>query len=41
LGFVFFSFGRNFLKFQPEKSDFNIFKGFLQGKKKTQIFQIL
>ncbi len=34
----FFSFGRNFVKFQPEKYDFNIFKGIFAGKKNDPNF---
>jgi hypothetical protein len=34
-------FGPNFAKFQPEKYDLNLYKGFTQGKKMAQICQIL
>jgi hypothetical protein len=35
-----FIFGRNFAKFQPEKYDFNLYKGFFMEKKKAQFRQI-
>jgi hypothetical protein len=34
IGLCFYFFGRNFVQFQPEKYDFNIFKGIFAGKKK-------
>jgi hypothetical protein len=35
---LFFSLGCNFVKFQPEKYDFNIFKGFFTAKKSDPNF---